>query len=262
MARGLVLPGRRHPRSLRARPADARPRLLRRLRRALSGAMLRLALVELALIAAHLASAAARASRTVIVAALAARCSRSALVVRYARVRLVVEDRRSAIGALLAGGRFVAAQSAARSPSTLCSSPLLGGHARLCGALGRAMELASLRRRGRTDSSRCCCFLVARVVGGGDRRSSSRGWRTRRILRRRRSTGRSRRPRKRSPTWRQRRRHDVPRLPERAHPHRRRRGREHRDPAAHPDARRLHAASRPPPTRARRARSTSSTGPT
>ena len=38
VAAALVLPRRRHPRSLRAQPADARPRLLRRLRRPLSGA--------------------------------------------------------------------------------------------------------------------------------------------------------------------------------------------------------------------------------
>ena len=54
--------------------------------------------------------------------------------------------------------------------------------------------------------------------------------------------------------------HDASRLPQRAHPHRRRRGRQHRDPASHPDAGRLHAASRARTIRARPSRCTSSTG--
>ena len=198
-----------------------------------------------------------RAGSVAIVAGLAA-----GLVFLYARVRLVVEDRRSAIGALLAGGRFIR-----RNPGAV---PMFLIFAAAVWSVDLAVGTAGPRpERGRAAAVRgvgtarhAPTLRRLRVVGVGDRRSSRRGWRMRRILRVHRSSGRNRRPRKRSRICPHRRSHDVPRLPERAHPHRRRRGREHRDPPADPDARGLHA----PRDHQRLARSdgaaTSSTGPT
>jgi hypothetical protein len=68
-------------------------------------AMLRLGIVELLLFLGIRSVAANNLAMTLFLAA--------SLFLAYARVRLVVEDRRSAIGALLAGGRFIRRNAAA-----------------------------------------------------------------------------------------------------------------------------------------------------
>ena len=95
------------------------------------------------------------------------------IVFDYARVRIVVEDRRSALGAILAGGRFVRRHLAdTLSLYVLNAAAFIALIARLCaGGAGRpavrAVDVACVRRRRTVHRGKA--LLEAAVLRIGDR---------------------------------------------------------------------------------------------